>query len=187
MHVSDAIDRRRAYRMISPQPLSEDDIHELLEAIRLAPSCFNHQPWRVTVAMGEDLSKVKEGLSRGNAWATTAPAIMAVAAKPADDCRLGDGRDYYLFSTGLAIGQMLLRATELGIVAHPIAGYKPSAVKEALGIPNDHVLITLVILGRHGDDDSLLSDEQRERERTRPERKPPEENFFRERWGYPWS
>jgi hypothetical protein len=56
-----------------------------------------------------------------------------------------------------------------------------------LGIPDDHVLITLVILGRHGDDDSLLSDEQRERERTRPERKPLEENFFREQWGDPWG
>ena len=69
--------------------------------MRLAPSCNNNQPWRLVVCSGSVLSKVKECLNRGNVWATAAPLIMVLAAKPSDDCRLNEGRDYYLFGCGM--------------------------------------------------------------------------------------
>ena len=81
---------------------------------------------------------------------------------------------------------MLLRATELGLIAHPIAGYDALAVKKALGIPDDHVLITLVELRSPGTDVSMLSEKQLLAEKERPPRKPVGENFFRDRWGNGW-
>ena len=129
--------------------------------------------------------RVREGLTKGNVWATTAPLIMVVTGKPADDCRSNEGRDYFKFSCGLAVGEMLLQATELGIVAHPIAGYDPVKVREALSIPVDQVVIALVICGYPGEDEGLLSDKQKAQQRERPERKPIEENFFLDAWGKP--
>lgn len=80
-------------------------------------------------------------------WATTTPAIPVVTSEPSLDCRLNDGRGYCQFSTGLTVGQMLLRATELGPIAHPIAGYDPGKAMEVRGIPDDHVIITAIICG----------------------------------------
>lgn len=186
MDVAEAIQARRARRSISDRPVEDEKVRELVEAVRLAPSCFNNQPWRAVVCRSaESLQVVRAALSRGNVWATRAPVIMVVAARAEDDCRLSDGRDYYLFSTGLGIGQMLLRATELGLIAHPIAGYDPVRVKAALGIPDEFVVIALVVIGYPGDDTSLLSDKQKEAEAVRPERKPVGENFFLDRWGTP--
>ena len=91
-----------------------------------------------------------------------------------------------MFSTGLAIGQLELRATELGLIAHPIAGYDPLKAKELLGIPAEYVIITFVIIGYLSGDDSLLSDKQKASEPTRPERKPIGENFFLDKWGNPF-
>lgn len=187
LEVVEAIRTRRAKRAISDKQVEGEKIDSLVEAVRLSASCFNNQPWRIVVCNGKDaLEAVKGAIAKGNVWATRAPVIMVVASKPSDDCQLNDRRDYYLFSTGLAIGQLELRATELGLIAHPIAGYDPSKTKELLGIPAEYVIITFVIIGYPSGDDSLLSDKQKASEPTRPERKPIGENFFLDKWGNPF-
>ncbi len=187
MEVVEAIHARRAKRALQDKAVEDDKIDALVEAVRLSASCNNNQPWRIVVCKGKDaLAAVKGALPKGNVWATRAPVIMVVSAKPVDDCQLPDRRDYFLFSSGLAIGQLELRATELGLVAHPIAGYDPLKAKEVLGIPEDYVVITFVIIGYPGGDNSLLSDKQKAIELARPERKPIGENFFVDKWGTPY-
>ena len=76
----------------------------------------------------------------------------------------------------LAVAFVMLRATELGLVAHPVAGYNEETVKEILGIPEEMQVITLVNVGKHSETiGPLLSEKQAEREMTRPERLPLEE------------
>lgn len=183
MDVAEAIRARRAFRIFDPKPIEVEKVWALVETMRLSASCNNNQPWRAVFSMGESLHRVKECLNRGNVWGTPAPLIIVIAARPPDDCRLSEGRDYYLFGCGLAVGQMLLRATELGLVAHPIAGYDPLKVHDAVGIPADYTVITLIICGYPGTDDSLLSEKQKLQQIHRPERKPVGENFFVDEWG----
>ncbi|MEM2891573.1 MAG: nitroreductase family protein [Thermoplasmata archaeon] len=187
MEVAEAIRARRARRALRTDAIDQDKVDALVEAARLSASCFNNQPWRlIFVRDPASLAAVKAAMSKGNEWTSRAPMIIAVAAKEEDDCRLSDRRNYFLFDCGLAIGQVELAATELGLIAHPIAGYDPLKVKEVLGIPAEYVLITLVICGYPGGDESLLSDKQKEAERTRPERKPLGENIFLDRWANPY-
>jgi nitroreductase len=88
------------------------------------------------------------------------------------DCQLA-GRDYYLFDTGMATAFLILRATELGLVAHPIAGYDEAKVKDLLDIPKDMTVITLVNVGRHSATvGKLLTEQQAQSEKSRPARKP---------------
>lgn len=169
--INGLIAARRAKRALRPDPLPPAAIERLVEAAHLAPSCFNNQPWRFVVAQGEKLAAVKNALPGGNYWALKSPAILAVASHPDLDCRLSDNRDYFLFDCGLAVGFLMVQATQMGLVAHPIAGYDPIAVKEALGIPKDYVLITLVVLGWPGDP-AELSDKHREIELGPRVRKP---------------
>ncbi len=187
MDVVDAIHKRRALRKFDSRPIEPEKVTSLVEAMRLAPSCNNNQPWRVVVCREPgSLTKAKSALSRGNVYATKAPLIFVVSAKIDEDCHgLSDGRDYYLFGCGLAVGQMVLRATELGLIAHPIGGYDPLVLKRELGIPPEYVVITMVNIAYPGDDDSLLSEKQKSSELVRPERKPVEENFFDGAWGKP--
>ena len=188
MEVVEAIRARRAKRAFLDKLVEDDKIAALVEAARLSASCNNNQPWRIVICKGKEaLAAIKGALPKGNVWATRAPVIMVVSARPVDDCQLPDRRDYFLFSSGLAIGQLELMATELGLIAHPIAGYDPLKAKAVLGIPEEYVIITLVIVGYPGGDDSLLSDKQKAIELTRPERKPVGENFFLDKWGAPFG
>ena len=179
MDVKHAIFTRRAYRSLEPVEITEELVRDLAESARLAPSCNNNQPWRFVFAYDpEVLKKVHGAMSRGNKWVQAASMIIAVFSREDLDCRI-KGRDYYLFDTGMATAFLILRATELGLVAHPIAGYDEGAVKEILGIPEDMQVITLVNVGKRSETiGPLLSDKQVEREKKRPERIPLKELAF---------
>jgi nitroreductase len=173
MDVKQAIIKRRAFRSLEPVEITKELIYDLAKCAQLSASCFNNQPWRyVFVYDPEVLKEMHAALSPGNEWARDASMIIVVFSKKDDDCVIRD-REYYLFDTGMATGYIILRATELGLVAHPIAGYSPKKTREILGIPDDHNVITLVIIGKHSEKiNPILSDKQVEAENKRPERIP---------------
>ena len=124
----------------------------------------------VFVSSRAALEAVFEALPEGNAWARRASMAVAVCSRRDRDCVVGR-REYYAFDTGMATAFPILRATELGLVAHPIAGFSDTGVVEALGIPGDHELIALVMIGSHLPDPTPeMSDRQVEAERRRPPR-----------------
>jgi len=173
MDVIHAIEERGAYRSLEPVKITEDLIRDLARCAGLAPSCFNNQPCRfVFVYDSQSLKNMQGALSKGNQWAYPASLIVAVFSRKEDDCIIKD-RIYHQFDCGLAAGFLLLRATELGLVAHPIAGFSPKKTKEILGIPEEYEVITLIIVGKHSDKISpILSEQQIELEKNRPERLP---------------
>ncbi len=181
MNVKDAIENRRAYRVLTEIKITEEIIDELGKAAQLMPSCFNKQPWRfVFVYEDSQLDRMKnEALSEKNlSWANKASMIIAVFSKKDLDCVIKD-REYYLFDTGMAVASIILRATEMGLVAHPIAGYSPKKVREVLNIPSEYNVINLIIVGKK---DPVIPDYfdnyQVEREKNRPQRKPLKEFVF---------
>ena len=72
-------------------------VADLIEAVRLTPSCFNNQPWKyLFLESDESLEKGRQALSKGNfAWASRAPLLVIGYARRDDDCVLPEGRVYY--------------------------------------------------------------------------------------------
>ena len=183
MDVQQAILKRRSYRALEEIEVTQVLIDDLAGAAQLAPSCFNKQPWRyVFVHKTDMLFRLQECLSPGNHWANAANLIIAVVSKKELDCSV-EGRDYYLFDTGMATAILMLRATELGLVAHPIAGYDEGKAKDVLGIPDDLQLITLLVVGKRSKRNvAALPDHQQESERTQPARLPLDKFAFKDRY-----
>jgi nitroreductase len=172
MNVTDAIHARRAYRSLQPVTITREIVEDLASHAQLSASCFNNQPWRyVFVYEEKKLEEIKEALSKGNAWARQASMIIAAFSKPDDDCQIRT-REYHQFDLGMATATMILRATELGLVAHPIAGFSPKKTRKILGIPDEYKVLTLIIVGKKMQEiHPSLSEDQIEKEGKRPERK----------------
>ncbi|HDQ45149.1 MAG TPA: nitroreductase [bacterium] len=165
---------RRSGRLIDPsRSIPDETLESLLEAARWAPSCMNNQPWRIVVSRADSLDRVKSCLSRGNGWALAAPLILTFTSTPGLGCQIS-GRDYYPLDLGLAIENLLLQGTHLGLVVHPIAGFDEAGVKSVLRIHDEYRIHALVVAGYPGTpetaDPALL-----ERERAPRVRKPLEE------------
>ena len=183
MDVTQTIQERRAYRSLAPVEIKDDLVKDLAEHARLAPSCFNNQPWRfVFVYDPNALEEMFAALSSGNKWARESSMIIAAFSKEDDDCIIRD-RVYHQFDVGLAVGFLILRATELGFVAHPIAGFSPKKTREILGIPEEYKVITLIIVGKHAETMSpVLSEDQIRAEKDRPQRKPLDEFMYTDKF-----
>ena len=173
MNVTDAIHSRRAYRSLEPVEITPEIVNDLASHAQLSASCFNNQPWRyVFVYERGKLEEMFTALSRGNAWAKQSSMIIAAFSREEDDCVIRT-RKYHHFDLGMGTATMILRATELGLVAHPIAGFKPEVVREVLGIPEEYQVLTIIIVGKKMEEiHPSLSEDQVEKEHTRPERNP---------------
>ena len=171
MDVKKAIETRRSYRSIEEVEVTEELISDLAEAASLAPSCYNNQPWRyVFVYEEEQLKKLQQSLADANQWAKNGSLLIAIFSQADYDCIVND-REYYLFDVGMSVNNMVLRATELGLVTHLMAGFNEEQAKDILNIPQDMKLISLLVIGKQRDEiDPDLSPDMKKGEKKRPER-----------------
>ena len=172
---------RHARRAFSDMPVSEPVIARLKKAASLAPSCFNNQPWRYLYLRGDAANVVHSRLSSGNYWVRRAPLVVLAAARLEDDCRLGNGRDYALFDTGLSVSHLLLQAEREGLYAHPIAGFMAEELARDTGLPEDYILVTVLAIGYPGDTHALTEKHRALETRVRV-RRPLRETSFDQTW-----
>jgi glutaredoxin-dependent peroxiredoxin len=169
---------RKATRAFSSEKLSDELINQLLEAAQLSASCFNKQPWRFLFLTEESaIEKGREALSKGNSWAKNAPLLVVGFSKPDLDCQLPDGRNYYLFDLGMAVQNMMLQATELNLIARPMAGFVPDMIRQEFDIPMEYEIIVMLAIGYEGNIDEL-DEKLKERSISKKERNPLKVNFF---------
>lgn len=192
MDVREAIEKRRAYRSLAKTKITAAEIKQLGEAARLCCSAENHQPWRfVFVTDPALIEQLCATMIKDNAWAARASMLVAVCTAVRLDCTVndrdiapdvpdagkltakGNTRPYSFFDTGQAMAFLILRATELGLVAHPIAGYLEQRVQKILRIPRTLIVMALVVVGRRAAViDPALPPDMKADERARPPRLP---------------
>ncbi len=174
--------RRRSRRALSGKRVGRAKLKRMLEAARWAPSCFNNQPWRFVVVDDKDsLARVHEALWDGNYWVRKAPVLIAPVTNRESGCNLKDGRDSYLFDLGLAVENLILAGVNEGLIVHPIIGFSPDGLRDALAIPPSHQVPFLVIVAYQGSLEGL-SDKHKADERAARDRKPLDEIVFWNRW-----
>jgi len=177
---------RRSGRAYADRPVEPEKIERMIEAARWSPSCANRQPWRyVIVEKGApSRSPLEAALDPGNSWAKRAPVLVVAAARKADGSVV-ESREYYLHDTGLATMSLLYRGVDMGLLVHPMAGWKEGAVRVALGMPDDAVPIAVVAVGYAGSPGDL-DEETRKKDQKPRVRKGIGEIAFSGRWGEPF-
>jgi len=173
----DLLQRRSAYRAIDPRPVEKEKLQALLEAAQLSASCMNNQPWRFLVLDdAEARERGRKALADGNYWAKTAPVLIIGFSRADLDCRPGDGREYFLFDLGMATQNLILQATEFGLVARPMAGFRPAVIREEFQIPESYTILIVIAVGYEGDLSTLKENHQKVSVAPRT-RNPMEANF----------
>jgi nitroreductase len=157
MTVDEVIKTRRCIRKYQDTPVSESDIHHLLDLARHAPSSMNGQPWHFIVIREDGVKKkiaeVKnrycpaEKRSYDANFLETAPVIIVICI----DVERSFGRD--LENSVLAAANLLLAARALGLGSVYMSAYtsdEPKLAEEVgkiLSIPKNTRPITILPLG----------------------------------------
>lgn len=87
MNVTEALNARHSTRAFLPKPVEKDKLNAVLDAAVRTPSWANSQPWKVFVATGDTLDRIKKSYKQKHADKATAapetprPAEWSQAAK----------------------------------------------------------------------------------------------------------
>jgi nitroreductase len=175
------IEKRRALRAYSEEPIDKEVLTRLAEAAHHAPSNENAQPWRIiTVVEPNKLEAFRKTLSDGNYWAKKAPAISAFVTNPSWS-KPTEERDLAFFELGMAAMAYQLQATHENLIAHPITGFNHTEAKKVLGIGENERLEVLIVVGRPGEVSSLNEQHQKSEKAPR-QRKPLKEILAFDAW-----
>jgi nitroreductase len=141
----DTIFARRSIRKYTGEPVTEEQVRKLLEAVMAAPSANNSQPWHFVVVQDrEQLRRLAEAHPYGRMQAEAALSI-AVCADPTLSPR------YWVQDCSAATENLLLAATALGLGGVWLGVYpnqdRVARVKEVLGIPEGIEVLCLVAIG----------------------------------------
>jgi nitroreductase len=166
--------------------VEKEKLLTLLEAARWAPSCFNDQPRNFLVFDGSDpeaLERARACLTPGNAWAMKAPVLVLSVARDTFE-QNGKPNRWAQHDVGLATENLLLEAVELGLAAHPMAGYDPERARSEFGIPDGFTSIAMIAIGYpYRAELENLDEKLRGKELAARERKPMGEIAFAGFWG----
>ncbi len=77
----------------------------------------------------------------------------------------------------MAVQLILLQATELNLVARPIAGYSPQVIHEEFDIPEEFEVYIMIVVGYEADINEL-DEKLQEKSRALRTRNPVAMNFF---------
>ncbi|WP_237151162.1 nitroreductase family protein [Pontibacter actiniarum] len=183
MKIHTLIEQRWSPRAFSDRPVREEQLEALFEAARWAPSAMNEQPWRFIYATSdnrESFERLANCLVAGNSWAKNAAALFITVAKKSYDFN-GNPNGHAWHDVGLATGNLLLQATDLGLHVHLMGGFDAAKAREVLGIPEGFEPVSMGAVGYVGEPESL-PENLRERELAPRVRKPLNELVFKGHW-----
>ncbi len=177
-------------RAIDPRPVEPELICRLFEAARWAPSSFNEQPWVFLVASRRESPEWHERLAgflkEGNAWARSAPLLIASAFRTTLS-RNGKPNTQARRDLGAAEENLCLQAWASGLVTHQMGGFDQERLARELFPDSPDADLepgTMIAIGYPGDP-AALPDDLREREGRPRKRKTLDAFVFGERWGAP--
>jgi nitroreductase len=188
METMEAIRKRKSLKnCLSGREIEREKLEQVLDAARLAPSAMNKQPWRFVVVHGkENVERVAEkafvGFAKGNLMVKEANVLIFAFANHEENV-MPDGAFFYPLDVGLAFENLLLAATELGLVTHPMAAVDQTALKKVLGVPEGERFLIATPLA-YPDEDSY--DQAAEQRRASSTRKSLSEIVYMNEWGKPF-
>ena len=150
-------------RAMSGDEISQEDLMRLFEAARWAPSCFNHQPWRILYARRDTPAWnvfLNLLVDANKVWAKEAAALLVFVSETTVKQTGGFNRTH-AFDTGAAWENLALQACLMGLVAHEMQGFDYERAKTELAVPDGFEVRAMVAVGKLGRKENLPPDLQK--------------------------
>ena len=150
------IKERWSPRSFSQKKVSRSAVNQLLEAMRWAPSAMNEQPWEVLAAQKGTKSHdtLAKTLAPGNQpWAADAPVLLLVMARTTHSN--GAPNHSALYDLGLAVGNLSIEATYLGLSLHQIGGFDRAVARESFNLRENLQPVVMIAVGYRDSHESL--------------------------------
>lgn len=151
MNFMEIAQNRQSCRNYDPdRPVEQEKLTAVLEAVRLAPSACNGQPYHLTVCRSQaakDVAKATMGMGM-NKFAAQAPILIVISERPyVKTAALGaklKGIDYRSIDIGIAAAYLTAEAAAQGLATCILGWVDDEKIRSACGVESKvHLVITL--------------------------------------------
>ena len=148
----EAIAKRCSVRSYTDEPVSEDDLQQVLEAALSAPSANNVRPWHIVVVTDADKRERLAGMSQWASFCTESPVVLAFCADTdiqphwwiEDSCAALENALIQAAALGLGTCWIGVRGSDIESAPGP---ERQDLVREVLGVPESISVLAIVSLG----------------------------------------
>ncbi len=148
MEFYEVLRTRRSIRSYRSDPVPEAVLSRVLEAVRVAPSGSNRQPWRFIVVKDEGLRRRLVPVCGDQGFIAEAPVVVVACGRNIHSDRGGYMREFsMLVDVSIAFTHLVLAARAEGLGTCWIGDFSNEAVKEVLGVPEDFNVVAVTPLG----------------------------------------
>jgi nitroreductase len=170
MNILETLQKRRSIRKYQTKPIETEKLNKILEAARLGPTAGNQQPCHFLVVTKPEI-RASLGAAYSAEWFLQAPAIIVVCANPKEAWRRKDGEEFWKVDAAIAMQNLILASTELGLGTCWVTNFEEKEVKKALNIPKEIRAVAMTSLGYPDEEKGPVTD-----------RKPLNEILHNEKW-----
>ena len=141
------------------RPVEDEKLKAVLEAVRLAPSACNGQPYTLTVCQGKKAKEVASATTGMgmNRFACQAPIQIVIAEAPyVKSAALGakvKKNDYRSIDIGIAAAYLTAEAAAQGLSTCILGWFDDQKIREICGL--EHPVRLVITLGYAHEDDTL--------------------------------
>ena len=161
METRTCIKERRSIRKFTDQAISDEQLQELLEAVRWSPSWANTQCWEVVVIKDQtDKEKLSAMLSEKNPSVKAvqqASLVLVLCAKlgvagyehgeNVEHAFATDKGDWFMFDLGIACQNICLAAYDMGLGTVHVGHMNHKEIDQWLGLPENVCSVEVIPVG----------------------------------------
>ena len=148
MDIYECMRVRRSIRKYKQDDVSEEKLTRILDAVRIAPSAKNLQPWKFIIVKDKETKKKLAEAAYNQKFVEEAP-IVIVGCGDEKNCftRVGDYMSSYHIDLTIAFTHLVLAAESEGLGTCWIAKFNEKKVKDILDVPEGIRVVALTPLG----------------------------------------
>ncbi len=145
MTIMETINARQSIRNYDSKPVSDNDLKEILEAGRLAPSAKNKQAWKFIAVTDTKINMKLRPACKDQKMVGEAPVTLIICSN--NTANMTCGHSKATVDCSIALSFMMLRAVELGLSTCWLGHFDQDMVKEVLEIPEEYTVVAATPLG----------------------------------------
>ncbi len=156
MEFYDTIQSRLSIRKYTSTPVEQEKLDRIFQAVRIAPSACNFQPWRFLIVKSDEMrARVESALKIGRdgkgkmsmLWAMNAPVLVIGLGNRQTAWKRFDGTSSHVIDVTIAMEHLVLAAANEGLGTCWVCAFDQEAMHTALNLGPDWEAVVLTPLG----------------------------------------
>ncbi len=145
----DCLSKRYSCRAFEDKPIEKEKIQNLVEAVRIAPSAMNGQPWKLVLIQNKEKLNGLKNVCKQE-FPSSAPLVIAVCCSNLDKV-MTCGHPAYLADGFGATMSILVQATAENLGSCWLGAFMQEEAAKLINLPADYKVVSLIPIGYPSD------------------------------------